>query len=249
MNTNNSHTGKIISMQELFGLLKKYLLPILAAGLIGGIITFCVCSFLVAPVYEASAKMIVNSRQEQTGSVTNDQITSAQKLVNTYAIIIRSQPVLDPVVETLDLPINFEKLAQKVSVTSVNDTQVMKIAVQSTNREQALRIVEEIVRICPDIIIEAVEAGSVKTIEPAHLQSTPVAPHTNLYTVLAAFLCMLAVVAVVLIRFLLDNTYKTGADLQNDLELPVLGVIPDYTFCMKLKAEGKEGAYYGQARQ
>ena len=245
MNAIQEQNIKSIGVQELFGLLKKYLLAILAAGLIGGIITFCVCNFLISPVYEASAKMIVNSRQEQTGSVTNDQITSAQKLVNTYAIIIRSQPVLDPVVDTLNLPISFEALAQKVSVTSVNDTQVMKIAVQSTDREQALRIVEEIVRICPDIIIEAVEAGSVKTIEPAHLQSTPVAPHTNLYTVLAAFLCMLAVIAAILIRFLMDNTYKTSTDLQNDLDLPVLGVIPDYTFCMKLKSEGKEGAYYG----
>ncbi len=246
MNSTNDLNSKAISIQQLFGLLKKYLLLILAAGLIGGFLTFCVCRFLVAPVYEASAKMIVNSRQEQTGSVTNDQITSAQKLVNTYAIIIRSQPVLDPVVKVLDLPISYEQLAQKVSVTSVNDTQVMKIAVQSSDHAQALRIVEEIVRICPDIIIEAVEAGSVKTIEPAHLQSTPVAPHTNLYTVLAAFLCMLGVIAVVLIRFLLDNTYKSETDLQNDLGLPVLGVIPDYKFCMKPKAEGKEGTYYGQ---
>ncbi len=249
MNAFQEQTTKSISAQQLVGLLKKYLLLILAAGLLGGILTFCVCRFFVAPVYEASAKMIVNSRQEQTGSVTNDQITSAQKLVNTYAIIIRSQPVLDPVVEMLDLPISYEQLAERVSVTSVNDTQVMKIAVQSTNREQALRIVEEIVHICPDIIIDAVEAGSVKTIEPAHLQSTPVAPHTNLFTVLAAFLCMLAVVAVVLIRFMLDNTYKTETDLHNELGLPVLGVIPDYKICMKLKAEGKEGAYYGQARQ
>lgn len=245
MNSTNDLNSKTISIQELFGLLKKYVLVILLAGLIGGAITFCVCKFLVAPVYEASAKMIVNSKQEQTGSVTNDQLTSAQKLVNTYAIIICSQPVLDPVVEELDLPISFEQLAKKVSVTSVNGTQVMKIAVQSTDRNQALRIVEEIVRICPDIIIEAVEAGSVKTIEPAHLQSAPVAPHTNLYTVLAAFLSMLAVIAVVLIRFMTDNTYKSEIDLRNDLDLPVLGVIPDYTFCLKLRAEGKEGVYHG----
>lgn len=247
MNSMNEQGNKMIGLQELFGLLRKNLLLILAVGLLGGVLTFCVCRFLIPPVYEASAKMIVNSRQDQTAPVTNDQITSAQNLVDTYAIIIRSQPVLEPVIETLELPTTFEKLATKVSVTPVNETQVMKIAMQSKDPMEALQIVQEIVSICPDIIIDAVEAGSVKTIEPAYLASKPVAPHTNLYTLLAAFLCMFAVVVIVLIRYLTDNTYKTETDLRLDLELPVLGVIPDYEYCLKKKNEGKDGRYYGKA--
>lgn len=246
MNPSREQREKSISFQEMFVLIKRYLILILVAGVIGGIVTYSVCSFFVAPVYEASAKMIVNSRQEQTGSMTNDQITSAQKLVDTYAIIIRSQPVLEPVIQNLNLPVDVEKLARKVTVTSVNDTQVMQIAVQSKDPEQALQIVEQIVNICPSIIIDAVEAGSVKTIEPAHLKKEPVAPNTNLFTVVAAFLCMVAVVILVMLRFLLDNTYKSEADLRNDLELPVLGVIPDYEHCLKQKAEGTEGKYYGK---
>lgn len=246
MNPSREQREKSISFQELFVLIKRYLILILVAGVIGGIVTYCICSFFVAPVYEANAKMIVNSRQEQTGSVTNDQITSAQKLVDTYAIIIRSQPVLEPVIQNLNLPMDAEKLAKKVTVTSVNDTQVMQIAVQSKDPQQALQIVEQIVNTCPSIIIDAVEAGSVKTIEPAHLKKEPVAPSTNLYTVVAAFLCMAMVLVFIIIRFLLDNTYKSETDLRNDLELPVLGVIPDYDYCLKQKNEGKEGKYYGK---
>lgn len=246
MNPTKDHDVKSISIQELFVLVKRYLVLILAAGLIGGIVTYCVCGLLVDPVYEASAKMIVNSRQEQTGSMTNDQITSSQKLVDTYAIIIRSQSVLEPVIKNLKLPMDVEKLAKKVTVTSVNDTQVMQIAVQSTDPQQALQIVKQIVSVCPSIIIEAMEAGSVKTIEAAHLRQDPVAPNTNLFTVLAAFLCVAVAFVVVVLRFLLDNTYKSETDLRNDLELPVLGVIPDYGYCLKQKNEGKEGKYYGK---
>ena len=246
MSTTDSQTQNTVSIHELYAILKKCMVLIIIAGLLGGAVTYCVCNFLVDPVYRASAKMIVNSREEQVSSITNDQLTSAQNLVDTYAIIIRSQPVLEPVIDALELPLNVEKLAKKVSVTSVNNTQVMEIAVESTNREQALNIVSEIVSICPDIIIDAVEAGSVKTIEPAHIQSKPVAPHTNLFTLLAAFLCMFLVVVVAIARFLLDNTYKSENDLRNDLELPVLGVIPDYEYCLKQKSEGKEGKYYGK---
>lgn len=248
MNTAQERKEKSISMQELYVLVKKYILLIIAAGIIGGILTYCVCSFFVAPVYEASAKMIVNSRQEQTGTVTNDQILSAQKLVDTYAIIIRSQTVLAPVVEKLGLSMDVEKLAKMVTVTSVNDTQVMEIAVQSENAAMALNIVAEIVSTCPEIIIEAVEAGSVKTVEPAHLRKNPVAPNTNLYTLLAAFLCMFAVLAIVVVRFMMDNTYKSEIDLRDDLGLPVLGVIPDYEKIAKVKSqEVREGKHYGKA--
>ena len=247
MNPMNEHNEKSISMQELFVLLKRCLPAVLAAGLIGGVITWCICSFFIAPVYEANAKMIVNARQEQNGTVTNDQITSAQKLVDTYAIIIRSRTVLEPVIETLQLSTDVEKLAKKVTVTSVNNTQVMQIAVQSTDPEQALRIAEEIVKTCPAIIIDAMEAGSVKTIEAAHLQKKPVAPSTNLFTVVVAFLSMAVVVIVVLLRFLLDNTYQSETDLRNDLGLPVLGVIPEYDCCLKQQNESKEGKHYGKA--
>lgn len=247
MSATHSQTEKTVGIQELYAILKKYMVLIIIAGLLGGVVTYCICNYLVDPVYRASAKMIVNSREEQVSSITNDQLTSAQNLVDTYAIIIRSQPVLDPVIETLGLQLDFEKLAQKVSVTSVNNTQVMEIAVESSNQEQARMIVAEIVRICPKIIIDAVEAGSVKTIEPAHIQSEPVGPHTNLFTLLAAFLCMFAVVVVAIACHVLDNTYKSETELLNDLEWPVLGVIPDYECCMKNKTEVKEGKYNGKA--
>ena len=224
-----------ISIMELMTLVKRHLVMILLAGVIGGLLTFTTCSLFVAPVYKASAKMIVNARMDQSGTVTNDQITSSQKLVDTYAIIIRSQTVLNPVIENLNLPISYSRLQKMVSVSSVNGTQVMQIAVEGTDPEMALRIVEEIVTICPAHIMDALEAGSVKVIEKSYLQPAPVAPNTNLYTLLAAFLAMFAVVTVVVLRVMLDNTYKSDADLREDLGFPVLGVIPDLDICVKLE--------------
>lgn len=233
MNSNQEQRDMSIGVMELLTLVRRYLALIIIAGIIGGALTFAVCSLFVDPVYEASAMMIVNSRTEETETVTNDQITSSQKLADTYAIIIRSRTVLNSVIEKLHLDMSYEKLQKMVTVVSVNDTQIMEIAVQSKDPQQALQIVEEILVSCPDIIIEAVEAGSVKTVEEAYLQNKPVAPNTNLYTLVAAFLCMMAVMAVVVIGAVMDNTYKSDIDLRNDLDLPVLGVIPDYESCLK----------------
>ena len=61
MNTVQERKEYSISVMEMLTLVKRHLIMILAAGLIGGFLTFTVCSLFVAPVYKASAKMIVNS--------------------------------------------------------------------------------------------------------------------------------------------------------------------------------------------
>ena len=45
--------------------------------------------------------MIVNTRQDTTSNVTSDQINSATKLVSTYSIIIKSDTVLQQVIDNL----------------------------------------------------------------------------------------------------------------------------------------------------
>jgi len=227
-------------LPALFALVKRHSRAILAAGMIGGVITYCVCSFLVPPVYEANAKMIVSSHQKLSGYLSADQFNSSEDLTDTYAVILRSRPVLESVIENLNLSTDVETLAKKVHVTSVNGTAVMKIAVRSKDPDLALKIVEQIIHVCPGIIHEIVEAGSVKTVEAAYLKQTPVAPNTNLSTLLAALLSMASVFIAALIRILRDNTYKTDDDLRNDLALPVLGVIPDYQGRAKQKDLSKE---------
>ena len=66
--------------------------------------------------------MIVNTRQDITSNVTSDQINSATKLVSTYSIIIKSDTVLQQVIDNLGLSLTYEKLAERVTVSAVDDT-------------------------------------------------------------------------------------------------------------------------------
>lgn len=52
--------------------------------------------------------MIVNTRQDTTSNVTSDQINSATKLVSTYSIIIKSDTVLQQVIDNLGLSLTYE---------------------------------------------------------------------------------------------------------------------------------------------
>lgn len=220
-----------IDLLEILRVLWDNLKYIVLVSLVLGIIGFVASKTLLTPIYEASAKMIVNTRYDENQTVTNDQLTSAKKLVDTYAIIIRSRDVLNQVSADLELEESYYQLQKCVSVHSVNNTPVMQIVVQHENRETALRITAKILEIAPDIIIETVEAGSVKPVEQAYAGDSPVSPNVFKNTVLLALLGFVVSCLVIVVIFLSDNTYKSDLDIHNDLGLPVLGVIPTVDSC------------------
>ena len=222
-----------IELLEVILLLKRNLKMILLFSVVCGAIGFSVSAFLMKPVYEASAKMIVNTGKGDGTNITNDQITSAQNLVKTYAIIIQSRTVLQEVIDELELSVSYEELQDMVSVSAVNGTQVMEISVKNGDPETAERITDRILKIAPDVIIEAVEAGSVKTIEKAHQSVNPVSPDKLKITVLAVLAGMITAFLFMMVRYILDTTYKSEQDIQNDLGIIVLGTIPSLESCRK----------------
>lgn len=230
-----------ISITEVFTVLKKHVVAILACGICAGILGFLFTFLFISPIYEANAKMIVNTHTDQNAAVTNDQINSAKNLVDIYAIIIRSHTVLEPVIENLKLDVSAEDLQKKISIQSVNNTQVMQVTVTDKDPEQAKAIVTQILVVAPDIIIDSVNAGSVKTIEQPVVSEGPVAPSKSKNTMVAGIAGLLLATGFFFLRFMLDNTFKSELDIQKELGLPVLGLIPTLESCAPVPAKSKGG--------
>ena len=218
-----------IDLRDLFLLLKKHLLAIVAAGVIFAAVGGLWTKFLITPQYEAYATLIVNSREDQTAGqtyITNDQITSATKLVETYSVILTSDTVLDKTIADLGLDMTYQQLAKKVSISSVNDTQVMKITVQDADPQLAEAITASIVSQAPEMIIQTVKAGSVEVISQAKAGQEPVSPSLKKNVAIAGVLGLVLCYAFFFVKYLLNNRFMTESDITNRLGLTVLGVIP-----------------------
>lgn len=223
-----------IDLWELFQILLKNWLWILLSTLGCTILGLLITMFLITPKYRAEATMIVNTRQDQTATVTNDQITSAQKLVDTYSIIIRSRRVIDPIMEKLNIEADYESFVKNIIVESVNDTQVMSIQVENKDPEIALQVVQEIVDRAPGAIISTVEAGSVNVVSEPYVNSeVPVSPSKLKNTAIAAFIGLFISSGAFLLIAFLDNTFKSEEDIQKQLGLVTIGIIPTTESCKK----------------
>ena len=215
-----------IDLRELFFIIKNNIVAIIPVTVLFAVAGGMVTMFMITPMYEASATMIVNTRQDQTANVTNDQINSAKNLVDTYAIIIKSDTVLSSVISDLNLDMTYSQLSSSVTVSAVDSTQVMQVSVQNADPALAKSIVAEITAIAPEIILDKVEAGSVKVISEARAGDKPVSPSLTKNVAIAALLGLVLSVGFVLLREMLNNTFKSDEDIQKNLGIPVLGVIP-----------------------
>lgn len=217
-----------IDLLEVLNAVRQHLLAVILTTVLLAGVGFAVSKFFITPQYEASALMIVNTRQDTSSNVTSDQINSATKLVSTYSIIIKSDTVLQQVINNLGLSLTYEKLADRVTVSAVDDTQVMKVTVKSDNPEWARQVCEQITVVSPDVILESVEAGSVKVISSAAVNPTPVSPNVGRNTMLGGVLGLVISVGIILLAVLLDNKIHTEDDIAKYLDLAVVGVIPEY---------------------
>ena len=135
----DNEENEVIDLTEILSAVRQHLLELIFVTLAAALIGFTASKFLMTPKYDSSALMIVNTRQDVNANVTSDQINSATKLVSTYSIIIKSDTVLQQVIDNLGLNLTYAKLNKRVTVAAVDDTQVMKITVQSDSPEWARR--------------------------------------------------------------------------------------------------------------
>ena len=217
-----------IDLREYFAIIKKrfWIIALLAiiSALISGVISF----FMLNPVYEAKSTLIVNAdKQAETQIVTGDQITVTQKLAVTYGEIIKSRIVLDDVIKNLKLENTYESLSGQITVSPVNDTQIISISVQDTNPQKARDIANEIPKVFEKEAKRITKANDVHVKDKATLPKNPIKPN-KVMNVLIAFVLgtMIGLFVVFLIEYL-DNKMKTPQDIEKHLGLSVIGVIPN----------------------
>ena len=229
MNENVQNDSYVeIDLLEILSIIKANLVWIILAAILLGFDGFAITKYVITPQYEASVNMIVNTKTDNTNTVSTDNINSAKNLVSTYAIIIKSNTVLNQVIYNLNLKdMDYDMLNDKVTVSAINDTQVMRIAVQDPDPDLACKIVKEIAKISPNEIVEAVEAGSCKVVSQVRVPTDPVSPSIVKNTAISALIGIVLVVAIVVIKNLMANYIVDDDDIQKYLGLPVLGVIPE----------------------
>lgn len=219
---------EVIDLRECLSIIKKkwFIMAILCVVCVA---TSTVYSFFIAkPVYQAETTLIVKTEKtEGTNTVTSDQIKTTQQLAVTYGEIIKSRKVLDDVIKNLDLDESYGQLSGKISVSTVSDTQIIKVSVQDTNKSNAAKIANEIPKVFAKEAIRIADANGVEVIDKAQTPVNPVSPNKKMNILIAGVLGIMIGLFIIFIIEFLNTKIKTPQDIEKELGLPLLGVIPE----------------------
>lgn len=215
-----------INIIELLFVLKGKIIWIVLCAMVGAAISFTYTTYRITPLYQASLKMIVNSKRDAYAVLTVSDVTSAESLVATYAAVIKSNRVLDRVIEKLELNMGWTSLNGMIAVNPVNNTPVMNIVVTNPDPEMARRIVNTIAEVAPAIIVDAVEAGSCKVISDAYCSGWPVSPNVRQNTMKGMAVGAMLCAGVVVLFHLLNDNVRSEEQLAELTGVPVLSSIP-----------------------
>ena len=231
-----------LDLKELFNIFWSKKIPIILLVLIFAVLGFIYTMTMVTPMYTASTTLVLatSNRDNQgttntTNSITTSDITLNSNLVSTYSVLVRSKDVLVQVISNLGIDISWEDLRNNVTVSSVEDTEVLEISVTNLNPEYAADIANEIAKVFSDKVSEIYNINNVHIVDEAEVDNVPSNINHSKDVVIFAFIGAVIAVLYVLIANMLDTTIKTADDIEKQFKLPVLASIPIYGADMQKK--------------
>ncbi|MCB0190478.1 MAG: polysaccharide biosynthesis tyrosine autokinase [Anaerolineae bacterium] len=131
-------------LQQYISIGKKWWWLFLLGALLGGGTGYVVSQF-EPMLYQADVTLIVGNFV-QSANPNASELATSQKLAQSYAEIIKREPILRATVETLGLTIHWATLQNRVSVSLIPNTQLFEIRVTHGDPQTAKILADELAR-------------------------------------------------------------------------------------------------------
>lgn len=234
-----------LDLKELFSMFWNKKAEIALITLILVVIGVVYSYFFITPVYTASTTLVLvqsSSTVSQTGDsgITSTDITMNSKLVSTYSELIKTNTVFGQVASNLNIPDEEAKVIKKnISVSSVQDTEIIQITVKDEDPNKAATVANEIAKVFSEKIVEIYNISNLYLLDRAEAPTYASNINHTKDIIIFAFIGIVIAVAYVLVANMLDNTIKTEEDIEKMGGLVVLTLIPDYEAEIKNEKGGR----------
>lgn len=238
-----------LDLKEIFNIFWsrkiQIIIIILIFVLIGGIYSYK----FVTPEYKSATTLVLatsndkksDKKESSSDAITQTDLTLNSNLVSTYSELIKSKTILRKVLNNLDLnSIDENELRNDISVTAVDDTEIIEIAVVSKSPSYAARIANEIAEVFSDKVADIYNIDNVQVVDKAEKSDVPYNINHLRDIVIFALIGFIVACVKVLISNLLDNTIKTEQDIEKATDLLVLAEVPNFDIETNIRKGGKK---------
>jgi capsular exopolysaccharide synthesis family protein len=191
-------------------------------------------SYSATPAYRATTQLFVSVRASDSTADLLQGSSFSQRQVKSYAAMVSTPVVLQPVVDELGLDRTAAELAHEVTATSPADTVLIDIAVTDPDPElaaaTAAATAASFAVVVADLESPADGSGSpvkVSVVRPAAAPTTPTTPDHRLDLALGLLAGIVLGFGLALLRRALDTRVRDAKDIAAVTPASVLGTISE----------------------
>lgn len=225
-----------IDISEVLFVVRRKLWVVFLCGILVGAMCYGASKYLLTPKYASSSSFLVLTKETTLASLSDLQMGT--QLTMDYRELTLSRPVLQSVVDNLQLDFDYKDLKEMLTVENPDSTRILVLTIEDIDPERACLIVDELAEVASAYIGDKMEVVPPKIIENGEVDYEPVSPNTLKNTLLGVvtgmFLCVIGIILVTL----LDDTIKSEEDIEKYLHTSTLASVPD----RKDYITGKQGS-------
>ncbi len=204
---------------EILGEWKKVVMSTALAGLIMLVVSL----FIITPMYESTSKLYL-LKEDSIAGLADLQLGT--NLANDYMEIIDGRPILDQVIENLQLDMNYRELSDMLTFNNPTNSRIIEITVTHKDPRVAKAIADELADVAAQFIKEKMAQDKPSVLQYGYVATNPVSPSIVKNTVLGALVGAFLAIAVVVISYLMNDTIMTPDDMERKLGINVLASLP-----------------------
>ena len=228
MNQDNTKTKSVeIDILALLHKLWTKKLLILFTAFYFAAFSFLGTYFFIQPTYTSTTRIYVVNQATDNKNLSAQDLQAGTYLVNDYKEIITSNDVLSEVIKDEKLNLSEAELSKMVSVNIPTDTRLISISVKAKTGQDAQVLANKVREVASKKIKTVTKVEDVTTLEEAKLPSSPSSPNIKRNVLLGAILGGFVAIVAVLVREVLDDRIRRPEDVEDVLEMTLLGIVPD----------------------
>lgn len=219
-----------MELKHYFKFIMKKLWLIALIVMIACVATGIRSYYMITPIYTATVKLIVNQSSENDELVMPDidKIQTNIMLINSYKEIVKSPAIADKVVEQFpDLTTNAQELSARISAAALSASQIMTLSYTDISYERAARNVNAISHVFKEQISMIMNVDNITILSEANVndRAVPINMNPQMDILISLFVSLMFAIGLVFFLDYMDKSYKSEAELEADLGLPVLASV------------------------
>lgn len=230
----------MIQIVEYFDILKSKWKSIVVITL-SFMLLFSVYSiFFIKQQYEANVKVFVGKQQFQNVEqvYSNEEVLLYQRLITTYSEIVKSKKLINNAITESKINLSKDKntmpevtveaALKNLSVQPIDETQILQINYISNNAQEGYDMLYSITENLIAYSKELYPTVNIKVLEQVSVEHGNLMSKKLMFTAIGLALGLAIGIGVILLIAYIDNTFKNKKQLEQELGISVLGVIPEF---------------------